>query len=182
MGHVREWEMERDGKNYQLSVSSLPPEAGGPSRTLLLVQDVSARKVTEAEYLHAGKMSVLGRMAAGVAHEIGNPIASLSTRLDLIERRNDEQFTRESLGVIRQQIRRIGKIVRGLAEHSRAPRPEWSPCDLEAILRDSVDMVRLDPAAKGVRFETDPGGGAKFAFTIPVRTRPEDAGIVEWEG
>lgn len=159
-GQFREWEIERLGSHeetlvYRAAATMLAEEAEGRNLTLLVVQDVTARKQAENEVIHATKMAAIGRVASGVAHEIGNPLASLSTRLDLMERRRDDTFTRESLGVIREQIRRINRIVRGVSQFARASKPEWSVCSVSAILQETIEVARLDPRARQVRFEFD---------------------------
>lgn len=119
-----------------------------------LIEDVTVRKDLEAEALHAGKLSALGQMAAGVAHEIGNPLSSLQTRLRLLERRRDPEFLEQSLGVLHGQIDRIGRIVRGISEFARNRGQEWADWELEPVLEEALSMVRLDRRAKAVTFET----------------------------
>lgn len=120
-----------------------------------LIEDVTARKVLEAEALHAGKLSALGQMAAGVAHEIGNPLSSLKTRLRLLERRRDPELLTESLEVLHGQIDRIGRIVRGVSEFARNRGQEWTEWEVAPVLDEALSMVRLDRRAKGVTFETE---------------------------
>lgn len=119
-----------------------------------LIEDVTARKDLEAEALHAGKLSALGQMAAGVAHEIGNPLSSLQTRLRLLERRRDPEFLEQSLGLLHGQIDRIGRIVRGISEFARNRGQEWDEWELAPVLEEALSMVRLDRRAKAVTFET----------------------------
>lgn len=120
-----------------------------------LIEDVSARKALEAEALHAGKLSALGQMAAGVAHEIGNPLSSLKTRLRLLERRRDPDFLAESLKVLHGQIDRIGRIVRGVSEFARNRGQEWTEWEVAPVVEEALSMVRLDRRAKSVSFETE---------------------------
>jgi C4-dicarboxylate-specific signal transduction histidine kinase len=117
-----------------------------------LVEDITARKALETQALHAGKLSVLGRMAAGVAHEIGNPLSSLTARLDLMERRDDPSFTRESLGVLRGQIGRIGRIVHGISHFARPRQQEWERWEINGVVAEAIELVRVDRRAKRIEF------------------------------
>jgi PAS domain S-box-containing protein len=146
----------RDGRKrcYQITTSPMRNERGEIVEVVELVQDVTARKALETEMLHAGKMAALGRMAAGVAHEIGNPLSSLSVRLRLMEERRDEQFVSESLRLLRAQIERISRIVHGVSQFARQPRQGWALCAPNDILREVLGVIQLDRRAKGVRIET----------------------------
>lgn len=123
---------------------------------VLLTEEVTARKALEAEALHAAKLSTLGTMAAGVAHEIGNPLASLQTRLALMRRRQgDEVFQRASLGILEQQLGRIAGIVRSISRFARRRDPERALCDLGELADEAVKLVRLDPRSAGAGFRLE---------------------------
>ncbi len=117
-----------------------------------LVEDITVRNALEAKALHAGKLSVLGQMAAGIAHEIGNPLASLSTRVDLLERRQDPHFLRESLGVLRGQIDRIGRIVHGISLFARNRGRKWTVWEVNGAIEEAANIVSLDRRAEAVAF------------------------------
>jgi signal transduction histidine kinase len=120
-----------------------------------LVEEITARKALEAEAMHAGKLSVLGRMAAGIAHEIGNPLSSLDARLHLLERRQDPAFVRESVTLLRSQISRIGRIVRSISQFSRGTPTAWAVWDLNAVLEEAVNIAKMDRRAREVTFRTN---------------------------
>ncbi|MBI2934481.1 MAG: PAS domain-containing protein, partial [Chloroflexi bacterium] len=116
-------EMPGRKRFYHVTTSPIRDEGGKIVQVVELVQEITARKVVEAEALHAGKMTILGQMAAGIAHEIGNPLSSLSTRLRRMEKhQDDEGFMGESLQILRDQIGRIGQIVRGVSQFARPSR------------------------------------------------------------
>lgn len=96
---------------------------------------------------------MLGHLAAGLAHEIGNPLASLSTRLKRLERQRDPKFLDESLTLIRQQIERIGRTVRNASLYSRSRPEEWTRFGVNEISAEAVNLVRPDDRARQVRFE-----------------------------
>lgn len=118
-----------------------------------LVEDITRRKALETEAVHAGKLSVLGQLAAGLAHEIGNPIASLTTRLERMERRRDQDFIEESLTVFRSQIERIGRTIRNVSAFSRLPPQERRRYPVNAIIVDALELLRLDPRVRRIKFE-----------------------------
>jgi PAS domain S-box-containing protein len=141
------------GTHFLRDVTSPVRDAEGRVvQVVEVVEDVTTRKALEAEALHSGRLSVLGQLAAGIAHEIGNPLSSLHARLQLMKRRPDPDFHRESLEVLQTQIDRIGRIVRNVSHlaHNRAE--GWMSIDVNAVVGEAVSLVRLDARAAGIDF------------------------------
>ncbi len=117
-----------------------------------VIEDITHRRALEAEAAHAGRLTVLGRMAAGIAHEIGNPLASLSTRLSRLEKTSDPKFMRDSVAVLRGQIGRIERIVHGVSHFGRLRRQQWTTWEINDVVVEATSMVKLDRRAKNVEF------------------------------
>ena len=113
-----------------------------------LIQDISQKKILEAEMLHAAKMVTLGTMAAGIAHEVGNPLASISTRLNLLETENDPSFISQSVKLLQREISRIDRIVRGISQFGRSPKEEWGICRVNQVLKETIEMLKYHKAAR----------------------------------
>lgn len=118
-----------------------------------VVEDVTARKAFETEALHSGRLSVLGQLAAGIAHEIGNPLSSLHARLQLMRRHPEPDFQQESLKVLQTQIDRIGRIVRNVSHLSHNRTDGWTTIDVNTVVAEAVSLVKLDTRARNVRFD-----------------------------
>ena len=125
---------------------------GNVVQAVMVVEDVTSRKALEAEALHAGRLSVLGQLAAGIAHEIGNPLSSLHARLQLMKRRAEPEFQRESLDVLQTQIDRIGRIVRNVSHLAHNRSEGWMSIDVNAVVSEAVALVRLDARAGSISF------------------------------
>jgi len=106
---------------------------------------------------HQEKMASLGLLAAGVAHEIGNPLTSISSMTQLIKRRVSDAQVIEYSTTILQNIDRISKIVRELVDFARPSNYEAEYVDVNAVLRNSVNIVKYDRRAKNINifFELD---------------------------
>lgn len=113
------------------------------------------------------KMAVAGRMAAGVAHEIANPLASMDGLLQMMERR-PEKLKPESVSTLREQVGRINRIVRQITAFARPGDGERESIDLTVLAGKALDVVRFDPRTKGVKIETEFGIGLP-----PVRVVPD---------
>ncbi len=74
---------------------------------------------SQAQVLHQEKMAAFGLLAAGIAHEVGNPLASISNVVQLLETRDLDPHTRERLGMVTTQLARIQTILRELVTFSR---------------------------------------------------------------
>jgi signal transduction histidine kinase len=128
---------------------------GRVAQVVELVEDVTVRRALETEALHADKMSVLGRMAAGIAHEIGNPLSSMATRLRLMEQSDDRGFLEASLALLQSQVGRIGRIVHGVSEFARMPRQEWATWDVNSAVEEAISVAELDSRTRGIAFHRE---------------------------
>lgn len=109
------------------------------------------RELTEArdELIRAEKMASLGQMAAGVAHEIGNPLAAIMGNIDLLERRTDDR-SRELVEATAEQTKRIDRIVRGLLDYARAREAKVRPIDVNEVVEKAVELVGTQQRFTGV--------------------------------
>jgi PAS domain S-box-containing protein len=105
-------------------------------------------KQLEQQVMHSEKLAALGRLAAGVAHEIGNPLTSISTFAQLLREMATDEFTQNSLDIINNHIQRITEIVRQMSTFSRATSTNIKYVQINDVLQSTLDLMRLDKRMK----------------------------------
>lgn len=101
------------------------------------LKDQATRKVMESE-----RLALIGQLAAGVAHEINNPLTGIVTYSHLLlERMPGESWERASVQKIVTQANRCRSIVRGLLDFSRQRKPEKRLCNVNVVLQECVSLV-----------------------------------------
>lgn len=138
---------------FRHATSPVRDRDGRVVQVMELLEDVTERRALQAQALHAGKLAALGRLAAGIAHEVGNPLSSLDARLRLLERHPDPEFVHESLSLLRSQLERIGRIVRGVTQFAQLRQQQSVLVDVNGAVREAMNMVRLHRRAKQTVFE-----------------------------
>lgn len=121
--------------------------------------DITERKQLEERMRRADRLAAAGALAAGVAHEIGNPLMALSMAAQSLERRTCDEYTSAKLALIREHSERISRIVRQMSELARPQAGQRARCDVNQVVRRALEMVRFDERARTseIRFELDPG-------------------------
>lgn len=111
-------------------------------------KEVATAKKLEQQVLHSEKLAALGRLAAGVAHEIGNPLTSISTFAQLLREMSTDEFAKSSLDTINSHIQRITEIVRQMSTFSRPDSTTFKLVQINDILKSSLDLMHLDKRMK----------------------------------
>jgi C4-dicarboxylate-specific signal transduction histidine kinase len=102
--------------------------------------------------LQAEKMAAVGKLAAGVAHEVGNPLASISSVVQLMRRRCQSEDQLQQIDLIMDHIRRISGFVRELLNFTRPPKDDKRDMvDIVAMLDQAVSLLGYDERSKEVR-------------------------------
>ena len=148
-------ESETNGRIYHSRVEPLRNADEELIGCVGVALDETELKAMETELQHAGKMALLGRMAAGIAHEMGNPLASMSARLQRLRSRREPAFIDETVELLSSQIDRMTRIVRSVSDLSRIPAAEWALCDLRGLLQETAKVLRSDRRSKGVAIELE---------------------------
>ena len=102
----------------------------------------------EQQVMHSEKLAALGRLAAGVAHEIGNPLTSISTFAQLLREMATDEFSQNTLDIINNHIQRISDIVRRMSTFARADSLKIKSVQLNDVLQSTLDLMRLDKRMK----------------------------------
>ena len=109
-------------------------------------------KEAQAQISHQEKMASLGLMAAGIAHEIGNPLTSISSMAQVIKRKSSDTKINEYVNNILRNIERISRIVRELVDFSRPTSHKKSVVDINEIIKSAVGIIKYDRRSKEIQF------------------------------
>lgn len=112
-------------------------------------------KKAQFQIMHQEKMASIGLLAAGIAHEIGNPLTSISSLTQLLKRRLKDEKNSAYLATIMKNIDRISKIVRELVDFSRPSKYEEKFTDVNEVARAAVGIVKYDSRSKNIHIEMD---------------------------
>lgn len=107
--------------------------------TIVYVRDITAEKARTEEELRTGATKAVCDLAAGVAHEIGNPLNAISLNLQLLKR---DPTDTETIDICMEQVKRLDGIIRGFLSALRPTRPNLMPGSLDVPLTKCLDTLR----------------------------------------
>ncbi len=147
----------KDGRRIPVSISSslLKNEKGEVIGTLGIGKDLTETKELQSQLVHQEKMVGVGMLAAGIAHEIGNPLTSLSSLVQIMRRRASDNSIYEKLDLMSEHIEKISKIVRELVDFSRPPSYQWKYSQVNDTVRAAVGLMKYDRRGKNVKLFMD---------------------------
>lgn len=122
----------------------------GQDYVLIVERVVTEQQKLQARLLHQEKMAAFGQLAAGVAHEMGNPLASVEAQLQLLDEARLAPDDASVVGTVRQEVMRLRRILREMVDFARRRRDEATLVPVQTVVRDALRLVRHDPRMRGV--------------------------------
>ena len=136
-------------QEWELSAYPVPGAQAGAARAVIIWQDRTEERRLENSLLQAGKLAAIGQLAAGVAHEINNPLTVINANAEMLKMvipPQDDNY--EAVDLIARAGERATKVVRGLLDFARQAQYEFVPGQLNHSIRQALDLVtyQLDSA------------------------------------
>jgi PAS domain S-box-containing protein len=126
-----------------VEISATPVlDGGAPVGVRAILRDVADRKVMEARLIKAERLSSVGALAAGVAHEINNPLGIINLFAQrALEKAKKGEIDVGKMEKIVEQTRRVAAITRNLLDFARAAPTRYAPVDLAEVVRNTCSLV-----------------------------------------
>jgi two-component system sensor histidine kinase PilS (NtrC family) len=163
-----------DERVLGVSVSPLTNHLNRPIGRIVNFQDLTELRRMEAQVKRAERLAAIGQMAAGVAHEIRNPLASISGSIELL--RKTPQLDPDSgalMEIVLREVERLNRLITDLLDYAR-PRPRVPvPLELGGLLDETVRVFAQDRTAPGVtaRYVPPAEGGEVQVVADPGQVR-----------
>jgi PAS domain S-box-containing protein len=154
----------KDGSTFPASSTIVPLSdlPVGLAHYVGVERNVTEEVQTREQLIHTERLSAVGQLVSGVAHELNNPLQSIMAFSDLLIQDERRQQTRRDLEQIRAEAQRAGKIVRNLLTFVRRSASERAVVDFNEVVRRTVALRRYELAMANIALE------ARYANKLPA--------------
>jgi two-component system sensor histidine kinase PilS (NtrC family) len=141
---------EERGVPIGYSLSCLSDAAGVPSGTILIFQDLTRWRNLEEELRLKDRMAAVGELAAGIAHEVGNPMAAISGSVQLLSHASPESGSQSKLlEIILRESQRLDRTIKGFLRFARPRDRATASFDIAGLLSENTELLRNSEEATG---------------------------------
>jgi two-component system NtrC family sensor kinase len=161
----------RDGTTFPAActVVGLLETTGRITHFVGVERDTTDELKLRDQLVHTERLSAIGELVAGVAHEINNPLQTIVGSVELLLEEHPGSPGRRDLEIMRREAARAGQIVRNLLSFVRRSAPDRVPANLNEIVRRTIDLREYHLQQRNILLEVDLAPGA-----LPVLVNPEE--------
>jgi PAS domain S-box-containing protein len=143
-----------DGTEFPVEVSLSYIQTEDGLRALAFVTDITERQAMERAARQADRLAALGRLSAGIAHEVNNPIGIISSRIEIMLLDAEAQplpgTVMEDLKVLHRHAQRVARIAHGLLSFARASSIHHATVDLNQVVEETLLLMEKDLGKRGI--------------------------------
>ncbi|MCG8486111.1 MAG: ATP-binding protein [Chromatiales bacterium] len=161
--HIHHLEVTHSSKSrwFNLHKAAIPaplpmdhPVEEARTSQVMLMEDLTDLETLEAELAHSERLASIGRLAAGVAHEIGNPVTGIASLAQNLRHEDDPELIKESINEILNQTQRITDIVKTLMNFSRSGGigADTQSFVVHDVVEEAIRLVKLTHDGRQIRF------------------------------
>jgi len=141
---------------YEITSFPIHTESGNVSQVILFEDDVTEKRRLEVSLAQAEKLAAVGQLAAGVAHEINNPLTAVIANAQLLQRELDDAELKDMAALIQRAGERASGVVRELLDLSRQEPINLAAVDVNETLRRALSLVQPRLAVDGIQLSFAP--------------------------
>lgn len=163
--------LPRDGGHKEFLVSVFfVTDAQQAMGAMVVIKDLESIKTLQSLISYSAKLTALGRLTSGVAHEVKNPLNAMMIHLEIVKEKLDvpPEQVQQSLEVIGSEIRRLDRVVQGFLKFIRPEELSLKLLDVNALLKDVVALLETEWQKDGIRF------AFQFDPTLPLMAADEE--------
>lgn len=166
-GRVQQFDIESSAsgtpRTFRVTKVPMSLDEGRVTHVIAIGEDITEWASAQERFAQSEKLAAMGQLAAGVMHEVNNPLATIAACAESLSQRiNDmraagckvspqtDEFTR----LIESEVQRCKRIVETLLDFSRPPSASMAPCDVNAIAEQTIFLLKHHANFKGVRVQT----------------------------
>jgi PAS domain S-box-containing protein len=150
--------LRKDGTEFPLEISLSFIETEDGHQAMAFITDITQRLVVERATRQAERLASLGTLAAGLAHEINNPIGILSSRIELMLMEASDRGVPadvvEDLRVLHRNVGRVTRIAQNLLSFARESPAERRPVNLNRVVEETLLLIQPQMAKDGIEVVT----------------------------
>lgn len=128
---------------------------------LIILRDITNERIKEVDTLQAEKLNAITLLAAGVAHELGNPLNSLNIHLQLLERElahiseEDKDILEELVDVAKNEVTRLDQIIQQFLGAIRPSQPNLEKGSIKKLIEESLQVIQQEVKERDIIVELD---------------------------
>jgi two-component system NtrC family sensor kinase len=153
----RHWRLEDEAEEWEVSTYPICDDSSQIVQAIVFEQDVTEKRRLEATLAQSEKLAAVGQLAAGLAHEINNPLTAIIANAQLLQRElpgdDDKQ---ELVDLITRAGARATQVVRNLLDLARKENYDFAPIDLNETLNRSLKLLQHELVARSVNLDFEP--------------------------
>jgi two-component system, NtrC family, sensor kinase len=148
-------EIQTPEKHFSIDLYPLPGREASSLRIVLYARDITLEKQMMGRMHQAERLSAIGKLASGIAHEINNPLGVIQCYADLVKDAVADPATHKDVDIILKHTKSAKKVVQDLLNLSRSQRILSGSCDINGVIESELEVFKAQAGSKQIMVTTD---------------------------